>query len=162
MSPDEETELSRKIDLLARIPLFSELDSASRRLLASASEILKFETGQILFRQGDVGKEAYVIVSGEAEVMTEGSEGEIVVAAIGPNQFIGEIAILIDVPRTATVSALSDLTTLMISKEMFYSMVSEFPAVGIEVMRELAERLLRTTAQLELSSSDAETIRLSG
>lgn len=162
VGPDEETELSGKIDLLTRIPLFAELDSANRRFLASASEILKFETGEILFRQGDVGKEAYVIVSGEAEIVTEGPEGDIVVATIGPNQFFGEIAILIDAPRTATVSALSDLTTLMISKEMFYSMVSEFPAVGIEIMRQLAQRLLRTTARLGQPSSDTETIRLSG
>lgn len=162
MSPDQATELSGKIDLLTRIPLFAELDSTNRRFLASASEILKFKTGEILFRHGEVGNEAYVIVSGEAEVVTEGAGGEIVVATIGPNQFIGEIAILIDVPRTATVSALSDLTTLMITKEMFYSMVSEFPAVGIEIMRELAERLLRTTAQLGQSSSDIETIQLSG
>lgn len=152
---------ANKVDLIGKIPLFSEIGSSNRELVASSSKILKFETGEVLFRQGDVGKEAYIIISGEAEVTTEGPEGEISVATIGPSQFIGEIAILIDVPRTATVSALSDLTTLMISMDMFYHLVAEFPTIGIEVMRELAHRLYKTTTQLS-QTSDRETIALSG
>jgi len=61
---------------------------------------------------------------------------------------IGEIGILCDVPRTATVKASSNLTTLRISKDLFFSMVTDFPAMGVEIMRELAHRLDHTTTQL--------------
>jgi len=60
---------------------------------------------------------------------------EIAVATVGQYQFIGEIAVLIDIPRTATVVALTHLATLVISKETFYRIVAEHPVVGIEFMR---------------------------
>ena len=61
---------------------------------------------------------------------------------------IGEIAILCDVPRTATVKAVSEVVTLAISKDLFFRMVTEFPQMAVEIMRELARRLERTTSQL--------------
>ncbi len=64
------------------------------------------------------------------------------------NDIVGEIAILCDVPRTATVSATSDLITLKITKEIFFRMLTDFPEMGLEIMRVLAHRLERTTAQL--------------
>ncbi len=75
--------------------------------------------------------------------------GEITVAQVGKNDLIGEIAILCDVPRTATVKAVSEVTTLAISKELFFRMVTEFPQMAVEIMRELARRLERTTSKLQ-------------
>jgi CRP-like cAMP-binding protein len=70
------------------------------------------------------------------------------VATVGKNDFVGEIAILCDVPRTATVRAKSALTTLRITKDLFLRMLMDFPAIGIEVMRVLAQRLEHTTERL--------------
>lgn len=162
MSLDEEMDVSGRADLLAKIPLFSEISASHRELLASSSEVLTFGSGQILFRQGEVGNAAYVIIKGEAEVVTEGTEGEISIATIGQYQFIGEIAILIDVPRTATVVATGELSALVISKEMFYRLVTDYPVIAIEIMRELAHRLFATTVQVREVASDLETIQLSG
>ena len=67
---------------------------------------------------------------------------------IVPTNFVGEIAILCDVPRTATVTATGDLSTLKITKELFFRLVRDFPEIGIEVMRVLAHRLDATNAQL--------------
>ncbi len=75
-------------------------------------------------------------------------KGETVVAQLSDNAFIGEIAILCDVPRTATIRAKSDLQTLKIKKEDFLGLVKEFPDMAVEVMRELAARLGKTTAEL--------------
>lgn len=162
MKEGEELDLADKVSLIKEIPLLSKIGPDNIAHLASSSDILSFSSGHILFRQGDIGKEAYIIISGEAEVVTEGSEGEISVATIGQHEFVGEIALLIDVPRTATVVASGDLSTLMISKEMFYHMVGEYPTVGMEVMRELANRLWATTTRLRETSSDIDTIHLSG
>lgn len=140
--------LNDEMELLSKIPLFANIHPSKRKLLAFTSNKLTFSAGQNLFRQGDIGKSAYIIMTGEAEVLVEQTNGAISIAKLGTHELIGEIAILIDVPRTATVRAVTELTALEISKETFLQMVTEFPEIGIEVMRELAHRLVRTTNHL--------------
>ena len=95
-----------------------------------------------------MGDSAYVIISGEADVIVDTPSGPRTIATIGEHDFVGEIAILCDVPRTATVTAKTDLTTLCINKDLFFRMVCEFPEMAIEIMRVLAQRLERTTREL--------------
>jgi len=140
--------LNEEVDLLRNIPLFAKLEPSKLKLLAFASERVIFPEGQELFHQGDPGDSAYVILKGEADVIIATPTGDITVARLGKNDIIGEIAILCDVPRTATLRAVGELTTLAISKELFFRMVSEFPQMAIEIMRELAQRLERTNQQL--------------
>ncbi len=71
------------------------------------------------------------------------------------NDFVGDIAILCDVPRTATVRAKESLCALVISKDLFFRMVNEFPEMGVEIMRELAQRLHKTTQDLTALRSKA-------
>ncbi len=102
----------------------------------------------MLCRQGDLGDAAYIIIEGEASVRIGTASGDIEVARLGAGDVVGEIAILCDVPRTATVSAVDRVTTLKITKELFFRLINEFPQIAIEIMRELAARLERTNAQL--------------
>jgi CRP-like cAMP-binding protein len=88
------------------------------------------------------------VVKGAADIVVETDGGEIVVAQAKENAVIGEIAILCDVPRTATVRANGELVALKIKKEHFLSLMTDFPKLGIQVMRELARRLSNTTAEL--------------
>ncbi|MGI9483165.1 MAG: cyclic nucleotide-binding domain-containing protein [Hyphomicrobiales bacterium] len=143
--------LADEVDLLRRIPLFAQIDPSKLKLLAFTSERIAFEADQVLFKQGDEGDAAYVIMEGEADVIIDTPAGEIVLATVGRNDFVGEIAILCDVPRTATIRAKSALDTLKVSKEHFIRLISEFPEMGIEVMRELADRLVKTSADLAAS-----------
>jgi len=131
---------------------------AQLKLLAFMSQRLSYEGGQSLFSQGDTGDGAHVIIEGKAEIVVESEAGALVVDTIGHNDFVGEIAILLDVPRTATVRALTPVTTLFISKDHFFNILSEFPAMAIEIMRVLAERVDRTTSRLrdEMSRRKAE------
>jgi CRP/FNR family cyclic AMP-dependent transcriptional regulator len=140
--------LSDEVDLLRRIPLFAQIDPSKLKLLAFTSERVVFEADQVVFKQGDEGDAAYVIMEGEADVLVNASAGEIVLATVGRNDFVGEIAILCDVPRTATIRAKSQLETLKVNKETFIRLMSEFPEMSIEVMRELADRLVKTSADL--------------
>jgi CRP-like cAMP-binding protein len=87
-------------------------------------------------------------VRGNADVVVETPTEEIVVAKLGENAVVGEIAILCDVPRTATLRANGELVALKIKKEHFLGLMVDFPKLGIQVMRELALRLSRTTAEL--------------
>jgi CRP-like cAMP-binding protein len=141
------------VDLLRRIPMFAKIDPAKLKLLAFTSERVTFEAGQELFHQGDSGDAAYIIVDGSTEVLLDSPQGPVVVARLGTNSLVGEMAILCDMPRTATIRAVTQVTTLKISKDLFFRMVTDFPSMGVEVMRELAYRLEKTTAELRDAKS---------
>ncbi len=133
---------------LKNIPLFSKVEPTKLKLLAFTSERLTFMAGDAVFAEGDVADAAYIVLDGQAaiEVATQG--GVVEVARVGRNDIVGEIAILCDIPRTATVRAVSDLTTLRVSKDAFFHLVTQFPDVGIQIMAELAARLHHTTQAL--------------
>lgn len=140
--------LNEEVELLRNIPLFSKLEPSKLKLLAFTAERITYEPDQVLFKQGDVGDAAYIIVDGAAKVLVDTPDGELEVAALGRNDFVGEIAILCDVPRTATVRASAKTITLRITKDLFFRLVAEFPEMSVEIMRELASRLEHTTQQL--------------
>ncbi len=140
--------LNEEVELLRNIPLFAKLEPSKLKLLAFTAERITYEADQIFFRQGDVGDAAYIIVEGEAKVIVDTDSGELEVATLGRNDFVGEIAILCDVPRTATVKASAKTVTLRITKDLFFRLVAEFPEMSVEIMRELAARLEHTTQQL--------------
>ena len=151
--------LKEEVELLRRIPMFARVEPAKLKLLAFASERLTFAPSQELFHQGDMADAAYIIVDGDAEVILETAKGPIRVAQMTRNDLIGEIGILCDVPRTATVKASSNLTTLRISKDLFFSMVTDFPAMGVEIMRELAHRLEANNNQLRTARAELSKLR---
>jgi CRP/FNR family transcriptional regulator, cyclic AMP receptor protein len=138
-----------EVELLRRIPLFAKIDPTRLKLLAFTSDRVKFDPGQVVFEQGDGGDYAYVIIEGEADVSVNTPSGPLLVASIKEHELVGEIAILCDVPRTATVTASSELIALQISKDLFYRLVTEFPEMAIEIMRDLARRLELTTGRLQ-------------
>lgn len=134
--------------MLRRVPLFSGVDPTKLKLLAFTSDRVHYASGEILFRQGDSGDAAYVILTGRADILVETPGGQIKVAEVENNSIVGEIAILCDVSRTATVRANTNLEALRISKEHFLKLLTDFPEMTIEIMRELASRLSRTTMEL--------------
>ena len=88
------------------------------------------------------------VLEGEADILVDTPKGAVKVATLGRNDIVGEIAILCDVPRTATVIASRNLETLKVSKDNFFQLVTQFPQIGVEVMHELASRLHHTTKEL--------------
>jgi CRP-like cAMP-binding protein len=143
--------LTQDVEVLRNIPLFAKVEPARLKLLAFTSERLQYLAGDELFHEGDYGDAAYIILEGEADILVDTPQGAVKVASLGRNDIIGEIAVLCDVPRTATVVAHSDLETLRVSKDGFYHLVTQFPQVGIEVMAELASRLHHTTQALTVA-----------
>ncbi len=147
--------ITEEVEVLRRLPLFQRIEPRRLKLLAFTSERMVFQDGTALMQQGDPGDSAYIVLAGEADVFVSTPNGELKVATLGVNEIIGEIAILIDVPRTATVRASGQLTTLRISKDHFFRLMTEVPEMGIEVMKELARRLERTTADLREARASA-------
>lgn len=140
--------LNDEVTMLKRIPLFSGVAPSKLKLLAFTSDRVNYGPGQILFRQGDEGDAAYVILSGTADVLVNAPNGQIKVAELAPNSIVGEIAILCDVSRTATVTASSPIEALRIRKDHFLRLLREFPEMTIEIIRVLANRVSSTTAEL--------------
>jgi CRP-like cAMP-binding protein len=151
--------LREEVELLQRIPLFANVEASKLKLLAFTSERIAFESGQVLFRQGDAGDAAYIIIEGEAEVLVNGASGPIQVAVLGRNEIVGEIAILCEVPRTATIKALQRLVCLRISKDLFLRLINEFPQIAVAVVRELASRVEAGNQKLRAALAEIETLR---
>ncbi len=147
--------IEKEVEILRQIPLFANIEPVKLKLMAFASERITFQFGQSLFKRGDEGDAAYIIVDGRADIIVDTPSGPLTVAQVGKHDIVGEIAILCDVPRTATVTATSELTTLKITKDLFFRMVIDFPEMAVEVMRVLAHRLEHTTAQLREAQTGA-------
>jgi CRP-like cAMP-binding protein len=140
--------LNDEVTMLKKVPLFSGVAPSKLKLLAFTSDRVNYGAGQTLFRQGDEGDAAYVILSGTADVLVDAPTGQIKVAELAPNSIVGEIAILCDVSRTATVTASSPIEALRIRKDHFLRLLHEFPEMTIEIIRVLANRVSSTTAEL--------------
>lgn len=145
--------LKDEVGMLKRVPLFSGVEPAKLKLLAFTSDRVSYSAGQTLFHQGDEGDAAYVILSGHADILVDSDTGQIKVAELEPNAIVGEIAILCDVSRTATVKATDRLEALRIRKDHFLRMLKENPEMTIEIVRVLADRLSATTAELSAARS---------
>lgn len=140
--------LKDEVELLRRVPLFANVSPARLKLLAFTSDVVTYESGQVMFKQGDAGDAAYVFLSGTADVLIDSPSGQITVDSVGPNGIVGEIAILCDVARTATIKTTAPVEALRIRKDHFLRLLAEFPEMAIEIMRVLADRLSHTTAAL--------------
>jgi CRP-like cAMP-binding protein len=132
--------------------MFRDIDPARLKLLAFTSERVQFAECQRIFSQGDASDAAYVIIDGRANVILNTPGGEIKVAELGQNALLGEMGILSDAPRSATIMAAEPTTALRIDKRVFLELLAQFPQMALAVMRELANRLERTNAQLAAQS----------
>lgn len=140
--------LENEVQSLRQVPMFRDIDPARLKLLAFTSERVNFSAGQRFFTQGDVGDAAYVILEGSADVLLETPHGQLKVAEFGANDLIGEMAVLAETPRSATIAAVGDVVALRIDKRVFIELLAQFPQMAIAVMREIAARLERTNARL--------------
>jgi CRP-like cAMP-binding protein len=145
--------LNEEVELLRNIPMFANIEPSKLKLLAFTSERMAFKDGDVLFRQGEQGDSAYVIIGGEADVIVDTPKGPLTVAKLKRNDIVGEIAILCDVPRTATVKAATKLEAMVIAKDLFFRLIMEFPQMAVEIMRELARRLDATNRKLTAKSA---------
>jgi CRP-like cAMP-binding protein len=99
----------------------------------------KFTPGEIIFREGDPGNELFVIARGRVEIQS----GNRLLETLGEGEIFGEMALIDDEPRSATVVALNEVTLAPVSEKQFLFLVRHTPYFALRVMRVLAERLRR-------------------
>lgn len=158
--PDEESsatggDIDQEVRLLRTIPLFSGLDPSVVKLLAFTSPRLTFKHGEVLVKQGDPGDAAYIVISGRGEIwLTTDEHQTLKLRDVHPKEVIGEIALLVDAPRSATIRAVEDMTVLKLDKAEFLGLVRQDQAVSNQLIRVLADRLDQTTKQLSAARNN--------
>lgn len=153
--------LMQEFELLRGLPLFADIEPGKLKLLAFMSERVGYDDGKNLMRQGDPADAAYLIIDGAADIIIESAAGPITVATLGANEIVGEIGILCDAPRNATVRAKGRLVALRISRDPFMRMVREFPTMAISIMRELAQRVEQMNKQVSAARSEVQELKRS-
>ena len=126
-----------KLTLIRKVPLFAKLSRKSLQEVASIADEIDFQKGKELARQGDRGREFFVVLEGEAEVRKDGRR----VNTLGKGDFFGEIALVTKMPRTASVTTSSPMRALVITDREFTALLKRSPEVSQGVVEALAERL---------------------
>ncbi len=142
-------DLAEETDLLRKIPMFARMDTSRLKLLAFASEIVAFEDGDVVFNSGDSADFAYVIMEGAVDVVTETDRGPVVSSTLRQNHLIGELGLLNNAPRNATLIASGSLRAMKITGDMFFRLLRENSEVALDVIRMLSEKLSRSHALVE-------------
>ena len=129
-----------KVRLISRIPLFEACSQAELARIAAIAVQVDVPDGEVLIREGDPGDGFFVLVDGSAEVR----KGKRRVATLGAGDFAGEIALVTDAPRTATVRTTSPVTALRATRKGFSALLETSPKIQQKVLKALADRLAPT------------------
>ena len=131
----------QEAEMLRKVPFFGGLDPTKLKLLAFTSRAVRFAPGEFLMRVGEAADSAYVIIEGEVEVLGATDAGEYVIAVVGRNALIGEMAVITGAPRVASVRAKAAVRALRISGDIFLRLLTDNPGCALHVMRELSARV---------------------
>ncbi len=143
-------DLAEETDLLRKIPIFAKMETSKLKLLAFASEIVSFDDGDVVFNSGDSADFAYVIMDGAVDIVTETDTGPVVSDTLAQNQLIGELGLLNNAPRNATLVTRGQLRVMKITGDMFFRMLRENADVALDVIRMLSDKLSRSHARVEI------------
>jgi CRP/FNR family cyclic AMP-dependent transcriptional regulator len=130
-----------KVELIRKVPLFSKLSKKELEDVAHIADELDLPTGKVMAQEGDRGREFFVLLEGSADVRVKGRRRSTMEAG----DFFGEIALVADTPRTATVTSTSSGRALVITARAFRHLLERSPQIQLKVLQALAERLAPAT-----------------
>ena len=126
-----------KVDLLSQVPLFAGCSKKELRQIATLADEIDLRAGKVLTRQGAPGREFFVLLEGTVEVVRDGKQ----ITTLGAGDFFGEMALVSNIPRTATVTATSPIRALVVVDRDFRRLLKEDPSVAVKVLGAMAERM---------------------
>jgi CRP-like cAMP-binding protein len=127
----------QKVDAIKHVPLFAKLSKKGLQEVASVADEIDFAEGKTLTKEGERGREFFVLLDGQAEVRQNDKR----LRTLGKGDFLGEIALVTKLPRTATVTTTSPVRALVITDRDFSSLIKRSSVVGQGVLEALGERL---------------------
>ncbi len=130
-------------DTLARVELLSGLDKKELQVLSKSCQERKYSAGSTLIKQGDTGVGLYVIISGHVKTTQAKNpdRAEVDLGTYGPGNVLGEMALLDDLPRSATITAVDDVTALLLPVWEFRATVRDHPEIALKLLAVLSKRL---------------------
>jgi CRP/FNR family cyclic AMP-dependent transcriptional regulator len=127
----------KKVELIKHVPLFSKLSASALKEVASLADEIDLPEGKTLTKEGERGREFFVLLEGSADVRQKGAR----IRTLGEGDFLGEIALVTKLPRTATVTTTSPVRALVITDRAFSTLLNHSPQIGQGVLEALGERL---------------------
>lgn len=126
-----------KVKLIEKVPLFSKLSRKGLEDVAHLADELDLPAGKVMAKEGDRGREFFVLLDGVADV----KKGDKSVNKMGAGDFFGEIALVTHMPRTASVTAIEDVRVLVITERDFNALLKRSPEISRGIAEALAERI---------------------
>jgi CRP-like cAMP-binding protein len=126
-----------KVDLIASVQLFKGLGRRELEQIAQLVDDVDIPAGQVLMRQGETGAEMFIIASGSVRVERNGA----FIRNAGPGTSIGEMSLLSEGPRTATVTAVEPTKILLAAHREFHQLMDEHPAIRLHILDGLAQKI---------------------
>jgi len=149
----------QEAEMLRKVPFFGGLDPAKLKLLAFTSRAVRFDPGENLMSRGEPPDSVYVIIEGEVQIIGETPAGEFVVAIVGRNELQGEMGVITNTPRGATVRAKTPVRALRIAADVFLRLVTDNPGCALHVMRELSARVVAGNARVAAALRDVDALK---
>ena len=133
-----------------RVPLFAGLSESQYDVLATGSTRRSFPRNRTIVSEGEPSQSLYILLSGRAKVQRSDAEGkEVILAMIGPGEFFGEMSLIDDAPRSASVITVEPCDFISIQKDSFKSMLAQSPDLAMQIMRGLVRRLREADKKIE-------------
>lgn len=129
--------MDQKLELLKRTPLLAGLSKHDIEEVGRLADEVDVRAGRVLLKEGDPGREFFVIIDGQIEVTKEGRH----LRTMGAGEFLGDIALVVERPRTATATAVTDSRLLVVGHREFHSLMDQFPSIRVSVLESIALRL---------------------
>jgi diguanylate cyclase (GGDEF)-like protein len=149
-------------ELLARVPLFRELDHADLERIAAVTRAESYAAGKDIVRIGDAGHALYVVLEGTVLVFYPSRSSDVELARLGAGEFFGEMAILNEKPRSATVRAVDNVKVLRLERDDFTRILMDSPPLALRVLEALSMRIRNTDEQISGLSESALRDALTG
>jgi CRP/FNR family transcriptional regulator/CRP/FNR family cyclic AMP-dependent transcriptional regulator len=136
--------------VLESVPLFRDLSEPDLDLLAAGLRTRRFRRGEVIFHQGDPGDALHIILSGRVKISSPSETGvEAILTTLRPGEFFGSLALLDGAPRSASATAVEPTETLILPRDRFRQLLSDWPEIRDHVFEELARELRRLTFHVE-------------
>ena len=131
-----------EVDILAKVPIFSSIGKTDLERLASSTRRHLFHKGDVIIREGEHDRRLFVVVSGEVEVIkSRGTKSERSLREFGPHSYFGEMALIDDLARSASVVAKDETEVLSLDHLDLRQEMEKYPAMAFELLRMLSQRI---------------------
>ena len=126
-----------KVELISRVPLFARCSKKELRMIANLADQIEWPEGKTLIKEGRVGSEFFVLIDGTVSVSRDGRK----LGDLAAGEWVGEVALIARVPRTATVVTTSPIRALVLTGGGFSQLIGDYPSIAAKVLAVLGERV---------------------